>query len=343
MTSSTLPADASARLRAPRVSDVSASAPLQRFAWFVLAYNVLVVLWGAVVRATGSGAGCGDHWPLCNGVVLPQSPQFHTIVEFTHRMMSGASLLLVAGLLIWTWRASVRGQMARWAAVTAMVLTLNEALLGALLVLLRLVAHDQSAARGVYLSFHFANTLLLLAALTLAAEFLTRPRDRATTSVRHGRLVFPILGIAATLVVGVTGSLAALGDTLFPATSLAAAFHQDFSSTASLLLRLRWIHPASALIAAAFISWLLVQSFRRAAASRTRSLGIAVLCTLILQILLGIFDVLLLAPTWIQIVHLLGADLFWISLILLTADYCLGPRSSPAEEKADTSSLYTRT
>lgn len=338
MTSSTLPADTSSRTPVLARSGTSVSAPLRRFAWFVLAYNVLVVLWGAVVRATGSGAGCGDHWPLCNGVVLPQSPQFHTIVEFTHRIMSGASLLLVAVLLIWTWRSTLRGQLARWFAVAAMVLTLNEALLGALLVLLRLVAHNQSAARGVYLSFHFANTLLLLAALTLAAEFLSRPRDRATTCLRRGKLAFPILGILATLFVGVTGSLAALGDTLFPATSLAAAFHQDFSSTASLLLRLRWIHPASALIAAAFVSWLLVQSFRVTAASRTRLLGIAVLCTLILQILLGVIDVLLLAPTWIQILHLLGADLFWISLVLLTADYCaddrMVPQSSSVEERA---------
>lgn len=337
MTSSTLPAgDTSAH----NLAITPVSARLRNFAWFVLAYNVLVVLWGAVVRATGSGAGCGDHWPLCNGVVLPQSPQFHTIVEFTHRMMSGASLLLVAALLIWTWRSTVRGKFARWAAVAAMVLTLNEALLGALLVLLRLVAHNQSAARGVYLSFHFANTLLLLAALALAAEFLTRPRDRATTSFRQGKLMFPILGIAATLFVGVTGSLAALGDTLFPATSLAAAFHQDFSSTASLLLRLRWIHPASALITAAFVSWLLVQSFRATAAPRARSLGLAVLGTLILQVVLGIFDVLLLAPTWIQILHLLGADLFWISLVLLTADYSLVSRSSPAVQNVNNSSLF---
>ncbi|MHB8301678.1 MAG: COX15/CtaA family protein [Acidobacteriaceae bacterium] len=323
MTSSTLPADASPARAFVGVGRHRPSSSLPRFAWFVLAYNVLVVLWGGVVRATGSGAGCGDHWPLCNGVVLPQSPQFHTIVEFTHRLMSGASLLLVAALLVWTWRATVRGQLARWAAVIAMVLTLNEALLGALLVLLRLVAHNQSAARGVYLSFHFANTLLLLAALTLAAEFLARPRDRATTALRHGRLVFPLLGILATLIVGVTGSLAALGDTLFPATSLAGAFRQDFSATASLLLRLRWIHPASAIVAAAFISWLLVQSFRAPRGSRRRALAAAVTATLALQILLGVFDVLLLAPTWIQILHLCGADIFWISLVLLTSDYCL--------------------
>ncbi|MGC1784392.1 MAG: COX15/CtaA family protein [Acidobacteriaceae bacterium] len=300
-----------------------ASPALRRFAWFVLGYNVLVVLWGAVVRATGSGGGCGDHWPLCNGMVLPQLARFHTLVEFTHRVMSGASLALIAVLLVWTWRTMRRGQLARWATGAAMILVLNEAVLGALLVLLQLVAHNASAARGVYLSFHFANTLLLLAALALSAEFLSRPRTRADTRLRHGKLFFPALGILATLIVGVSGSLAALGDTLFPSTTLAGAFQQDFSGKASLLLRLRWIHPLSALIAGALIAWLLVQAFRRTASSRTRALGVAVLCTLFAQYLLGVSDVLLLAPTWLQVLHLLGADVFWICLVLLTADYCL--------------------
>ena len=311
--------------------DVRVSPALVRFAWFVLAYNVLVVLWGAVVRATGSGGGCGDHWPLCNGVVLPQLARFHTFVEFTHRMMSGASLLLIALLLLWTWRSTRRGELSRWAAVAAMVLVLNEALLGALLVLLRLVAHNVSAARGIYLSFHFANTLLLLAALALAAEFLSHPRRRSDTALRRGMLTFPTLGLIATLVVGVSGSLAALGDTLFPSTSLAAAFHQDLSPTASVLLRLRWIHPASALLAGAFIAWLLVQSFRAIASSRVRALGIMVLCTLDAQYVLGVSDVLLLAPTWLQVLHLLGADVFWICLVLLTAEFCLIPKSHAAE------------
>ncbi len=331
MTRTALSADTSSADTTTKSGDqrdgTHASSDLRRFAWFVLVYNVLVVLWGGIVRATGYGAGCGDHWPLCNGVAIPQSPQFHTIVEFTHRLMSGASLILVAILLIWTWRATRRGHLARWAAVAAMVLVLNEALLGALLVLLRLVAHNESAARGVYLSFHFANTLLLLAALALAAEFLSRPRPRSTTTLRRGMLAIPILGILATLLVGVSGSLAALGDTLFPSTSLAGAFHQDFSSTAPLLLRLRWVHPVSACIAGAFIAWLLVQSFRRAASPQIRRLGIAVLCTLLLQTLLGIADVLLQAPTWLQIVHLLGADVFWICLVLLTASYCLIEKS----------------
>ncbi len=302
---------------------------LQRFAWFVLAYNVLVVLWGSVVRATGSGGGCGDHWPLCNGEVLPQLARFHTLVEFTHRLMSGAALIFIAVLLLVTWRATFRGHLARVAAAASMVLVLNEALLGALLVLLQLVEANASTGRAIYLSFHFANTLLLLGALALTAEFLARPQRRSRSIWRHGWLLASSLGLAATLVVGVSGSLAALGDTLFPATSLSSALRQDFSPAAALLLRLRWIHPASAVIAGVFIAWLLWDVFHKPVRSvRVRRLAIAVLVTLLLQYGLGVLDVVLLAPTWLQVVHLLGADCFWISLVLLTATVCIGPAST---------------
>ncbi len=304
-----------------------ASAGLRRFAWFVLAYNVLVVLWGAVVRATGSGAGCGAHWPLCNGVVIPQAPAFHTIIEFTHRLMSGATLLLVTALWVWTHRAMAKGARARWWAAASTLLTFNEALLGALLVLLHLVAHNQSSARGVYLAFHFTNTLLLLASLTLTAEFLSRPQNPAQKSLGVRAWLISFIGLGATLLVGVSGSLAALGDTLYPATSLAAALQQDFSATGSLLLRLRWLHPACAVLAGVYIVWLVVKNLLRSVPQDRRRLSIALLSCLIVQYCLGTLDVFLLAPLWIQILHLLFADMLWILLILLTVRSVLGARS----------------
>ena len=79
-----------------------------RYAWAVLAYNVAVVLWGALVRVTGSGAGCGNHWPLCNGMAAPLSPSAATAIEFTHRMMSGLDAFLVLGLLVWAFRSFPR-------------------------------------------------------------------------------------------------------------------------------------------------------------------------------------------------------------------------------------------
>src|SRR5215475_3207800 len=186
------------------------SAALRRFAWAVLAYFIAVILWGALVRATGSGAGCGDHWPLCNGTVIQHSPRTDTIIEFTHRVTSGISFFSAVGLLVWVYAATSRGHLARAAAVSAVVFTLIEAILGALLVKLGLTAQSQSPYRAPYLALHLTNTLLLLAALTLTAHLLGRERGYRRSEVA---LIAPLrasAGLFILLVVGVTGSLAAL-------------------------------------------------------------------------------------------------------------------------------------
>ena len=305
---------------AAATSKPSSVSLLPRFAWWLLAYNVAVILWGAVVRATSSGAGCGDHWPLCNGVVLQSNPRLATLIELAHRLSSGLTLPLVLLLLLWTFRSTVAGHLARIASIAAVVFTFNEALLGALLVLLRLTADNRSPARAVYLSLHLANTLLLLGALTLAAHFLSRREAFTRRTIRFAQLPLAVTGITATLLLGVTGTLAALSDTLFPATSLTAAFAQDFSASGGWLLRLRILHPLTAVIAGLFICWLLMRSFGR---PLERKLALLVLGLLVLQCALGIADVTLLAPVWLQIVHLLGADLLWIALVVLAARVCV--------------------
>src|SRR6202046_2009360 len=239
---------------------VSRSVWIARFGWFVAFYNVLVILWGALVRATGSGAGCGNHWPLCNGQVIPLSPRVDTVIEFTHRMMTGGSIFFVVGLLVWTFRRTIKGQAARVLAVVSTVLLANEAILGALLVKLGYVTGNQSMGRVVMLSIHLSNTLLLLAALTLTARLLGTGQMWNELGAGTGKKVWALLGLAATLVVGVSGSLAALGDTLFPASSLRAAFAQDFAVGSPWLLRLRGVHPVSAVIAAVFVIWLVKQA-----------------------------------------------------------------------------------
>ena len=295
---------------------------VQRFAWLVLSYNVAVILWGSIVRATGSGAGCGEHWPLCNGTVVQHSPGIQTVIELTHRITSGIVLVAMLVLLAWTFSATAKRHMARFFVVAAAILTFNEALLGALLVLLGKVAHDQSASRAVYLSLHLANTLLLLAALALTAHFLSRERGFMRGSVEYVSQGIASTGLLATLFVGVSGSLAALGDTLFPATSLSSALAADFSGKSAWLLRIRWLHPSLGFLAGAFICWLV---FRGAWKGRNRGLAIGVVALLALQYALGFADVALLAPTWMQIVHLLGADLLWIALVILTARICIVP------------------
>ncbi len=284
-----------------------------RYAWFVVAYNVVVILWGALVRATGSGAGCGNHWPLCNGVVIPISPTLHTIIEFTHRQMVTVSVLTMIALIVWTWRATVKGMAARVFVTIAGILLLNEAFLGAMLVKLGYVTGNQSTGRVVLLSVHLSNTLLLVAAMTLTAIMLGTAQRWSDLKARGTDKAVVIVGLLATLVVAVSGSLAALGDTLFPASTLRAAFAQDMDANSPMLLRLRGVHPASAFIAAAFVAWLIVRARRQ----NLGRLGNAVITLLAAQFVLGIADVILLAPTWMQIVHLLGADLYWVALVML--------------------------
>jgi cytochrome c oxidase assembly protein subunit 15 len=240
--------------------------------------------------------------------------------------MTSGALFVVIGLLVWTFRATVKGQAARVMAVASMVLLLNEAVLGALLVKLGYVTGNQSMGRVVVLSIHLSNTLLLLAALTLTAVLLGTGQMWRELGVRGGRKLWASLGLAATLVVGVSGSLAALGDTLFPASSLRAAFAQDFAAGSPWLLRLRGVHPVSAVIAAVFVLWLVAQA-RRSGAGRLAAFVVGLLA---FQFVLGLADVLLLAPVWMQIVHLLGADLYWVALVALAAVVVWPRAASPA-------------
>jgi cytochrome c oxidase assembly protein subunit 15 len=301
------------------------SPALRRFGWGVLVYFIAVILWGALVRATGSGAGCGDHWPLCNGTVVQHAPRIDTLIEFTHRITSGISFFSVVALLAWTLATTARGHLARVAAVAAVAFTVVEAALGAFLVKLGLTAQSRSPWRAPYLALHLANTLLLVAALTLTAHFLSRRTGFLRGKVRIAVPFAGIASLAVVLAVGVTGSLAALGDTLFPASSLGAAFSQDLSSTSEWLVRWRWTHPAVAFLSSVFLIWLLVRAAQRRSHWDNRALSALVLLLLALQYVLGILDVAYLAPVWLQIAHLLGADVLWSAIVVLAARLTIEP------------------
>jgi len=306
------------------------SPALRRFAWGVLVYFIAVILWGTLVRATGSGAGCGNHWPLCNGTVMQHSASVNTMIEFTHRLTSGLSFFLVVGLAAWTFAGTGRGHLARAAAVASVVFTLIEATLGALLVKLGLTAQSQSPLRPAYLALHLTNTLLLVAALTLTAHLLSRAKGYLRGSIRLAAPIGALATIVVVMMVGVTGSLAALGDTLFPASSLGLALAQDFSPASGWLVRWRWTHPTVAFVASIFLIWLLVRAARRSAAWDNRGLSALVLLLLAAVYVLGLLDVFLLAPLWVQMAHLLAADTLWAALVVLTARLTLVPQGQGA-------------
>ena len=303
--------------------------PVARLAWMTVAYNVGVILWGAYVRASGSGAGCGSHWPLCNGEILPATTQSQTLIEFMHRATSAVALVLVSFLVVWCWKRTSKGDWPRYSAVCGLLLLFNEALLGALLVLFDHVGLDRSRAHALVLCLHFGNTLLLLAALSLTAGWLSNRERRFVVAKLHERIAIG-LGLVSVMVIGMTGSLASLEDTLFPAGSLRYALMQDLSSSTHAFVRLRLLHPVAAVMGTIYVLWLF-WAFRGKQDRWTRVLGV----TLMVQIALGAMNVILLVPVWLQITHLLVAELFWILLVLASADLLLaGQRFSVPQARS---------
>jgi cytochrome c oxidase assembly protein subunit 15 len=285
-----------------------------RFSWGTLAVVVGVILWGALVRATSSGDGCGSHWPMCNGEVLPPSPTTKTVIELTHRVTSGASALMVLAQLIWSRYAFPRGHRVRGAVVWASAFMIAEVFIGAGIVLLKYVGDNPSLARAGWMALHLVNTFLLLGALTLTARYAS---GGAAVSLRGrgAQAAMAIAVLAGTIVVGASGAVAALGDTLFPSTGLVSALSEDLSPTAHVLVRLRVLHPFLA-VAVAFLVLLL----RHVLAARGDArMGLAVRVIVIAQLAAGLVNMMLLAPTWLQLVHLFLADALWISLVLFVA------------------------
>ena len=294
------------------------------YASAVLGFMVLVILEGAIVRATGSGAGCGDHWPLCNGQVRPHHPRIATIIEFTHRSLTGICTTLVAGLVAWVFRTRPRGDHSRKAAIWSGILLITEALLGAVLVLGGYVDRNMSDTRSLVQCVHFTNTMLLLAALTLTWWWLRYPSSKGEASPRARTAAWAAL--LFTVLTGATGSVAALADTLFPSPSLYQGFVQDFAPGAPLLIHMRWMHPAAAILA--FVA-AIVLCFHLSSAARRWIFGLV-----LLQIALGLADMLMLAPISLQVLHLLGADLFWIALVAASSTLIFAPRPARGSEPA---------
>lgn len=294
------------------------------FAWGVLGLNLGVVLWGAYVRATGSGAGCGRHWPLCNGEVVPRSAGIETLVELTHRVTSGLALVAVLAMAVWAYRIFPPRHRVRFAATLSLVFIVIEALIGAGLVLLELVAENQSLARAYWMVAHLLNTFILIGVLALTAWWASGgPPVRLREAGGPARLL--ALALAAVLAVGVTGAIAALGDTLFPADTLAQGLRDSFSPESHPLVRLRKLHPLLAVIAGAAVVAVARTVARSRPSPATRRLAAAVAALYVTQLVAGAVNVALLAPVWLQLVHLLLADLLWIALVLLSARALASP------------------
>ncbi len=299
-----------------------------RFAWVVLAYNLAVILWGAYVRASFSGDGCGAHWPTCAGQILPTAMAKPRLIEFTHRMMTTLDSLATVVLCAWAFRAFPKKHAVRRYALYSVIFLIVEALLGAGLVLFRYVAHDASAGRAWSMALHLTNTMLLMGAYTITAWLAYREQGTIRLSAMSGRLKIAVL---TTFVVSITGAIAALGDTLFPTTSLANGVTQDFATGSSMLLRLRLIHPAVAIFSAIYLLWAAFAAMQdREEGNPLRTAGMRVALMVFVQVMAGFANIYLLAPIWMQLLHLLTADVLWIAVVLLVCEQIRAGVSRPA-------------
>jgi len=288
-----------------------------RLTWLILAFNLAVVLWGSVVRATGSGAGCGSHWPRCDGSVVPTLEDAETAIEFVHRATSGVALAAVVVLALVARRLFPAGHRVRLAATAAAAFIVVEALIGALLVAFGWVEDDTSIGRIVTIAVHLANTFLLLAALTATAWWAGgAPGPSPDRDRRRERLLG--IGMGALIVVGGLGAVTALGDTLFPPGEAAAE-----SARAQFLIQLRVIHPVLAVVTG--IGWAFAA--RLPGADRARPWPAVVAGLVAIQIGAGALTIALKAPLWMQVVHLLLADLLWIAVVLAVLSLVALPRA----------------
>jgi heme A synthase len=290
-----------------------------KFAWILLAYTIFVILFGAFVRATGSGAGCGAHWPLCNGVVVPRAEAIETVIELTHRLTSGVMLLMVLALGVWGFRKFPAGSLLRWSIGLTIFFTITEALVGAGLVLFELVADNDSVARAFSMMVHLVNTFLLLAAITFTAWWSsTKEPKQLNVGGLNGTLL--VIGGLAMLLLGASGAVTALGDTLYPASSLAEGWQEKFSPTASYLVRMRLYHPSFAVAVGIYLFLATALVRKRVTGDMAAFLSTGLYGLYAAQFVVGIVNVALLAPVWMQIIHLLVSCLIWVLFVLFSSE-----------------------
>ena len=300
-----------------------------KIAWSTVGVTVFVILWGAIVRATGSGAGCGNNWPTCNGEVLPLSGSAETAIEFVHRVSSAGLGALILFLLVLAVRTYPAGSRVRVAAAATFVLVIIESLVGAGLVLFEQTGDFEGVSRAYWQSGHFVNTLLLLGAATLTAWWSsTSVPDHQMDATRRDRWIIAAVGVAM-LVLGVSGAIAALGDTLFPVDSFAEGLERELSATGHIFERLRIFHPVLAIGGGLLAIWAATQ-LAELREGRVERLSRLVSLLVLSQMALGTLNALLAAPIWIQVVHLLVADVVWMTLVVLGADVLVRQRSEVA-------------
>jgi len=292
-----------------------------RFAWLVLAYNLLVILWGVYLRASYSGDGCGQHWLTCQGEAIPSAPELKTVIEFSHRITTALAGIFVLALAGWAFGKYQKGNCVRTFAMLSLLFIVIEGAIGGGLVLTGNTAANWTPTRPLWTAGHLINTFILIAFLTLTAWSSSRVNS-IFRRPSNGQIALISVGVVVIFFVGITGSMAALSNMLFPSDTLTEGIAKDFNPDSHFLLRLRLLHPIISILSAVFLIFLADRLKRTSIEStETARWGRNLSILILVQVAFGAATLLTLGPIVMQLGHLLLADLVWISYVLLNANY----------------------
>ncbi len=298
-------------------------------AWIVLGASLLVILWGAAVRATGSGGSCGGYWPTCNGEIIAHPLSTEILIELGHRLSAAVVLLMVVALLVAARRAFPAPHRVRRGALWAMIFMLGEIVIGAAMALFEVAADGESMARPLFTAVHLGNALLLLAALAATAWWAGGGAAPDFRGQGRRRLLAGSV-LAATWLMATTGTVAALGDSILPAATMGDAIRRELSLSAHVLIQLRTSHPLVAVMVSLlllyYIGTVRQHAMYRPAKRFANLLNLAIFA----QLIAGAINIMLLAPIWMQLPHLLLAAVVWILLVLTCAASLARPPSLDA-------------
>ncbi|MBX7173741.1 MAG: COX15/CtaA family protein [Pyrinomonadaceae bacterium] len=298
-----------------------------KYAWFVLAYNLLVILWGVFLRASLSGDGCGEHWVTCGGEFIPSAPQLKTQIEFFHRITSSLAgitviILLISAIVKRVKEKTSQSKLLLKMSVLSLIFIIIEGIVGGLLVLTGNTAANWTPTRPYWMAAHLVNTFTLIAVLALTAWFASGGKSFSLFKADRKVLLFLIIGTIGIFIVGMSGSIAALSSMLFPSSTLSEGIAKDFSASSHYILRLRVFHPILSVMTGLFLiflaNWLKKQSDESAGVKRWGNILTGII---LIQFVSGAVLILLLTPIVMQLIHLFLADAVWISFVLMSASF----------------------
>ena len=296
-------------------SDSGASRAFRALSMSALVGTVVIILSGDLVQATGSGAGCGENWPRCDGALIPAFDDAATGIEFTHRILTFVLSMVIVALVVRARKSFTPGHRIRRAVGYVAALFVLEVAIGALLVVFGWVDDDGSFGRVVADSLHLVNTFLLVAALVVVVYYAAGGREASPGDLlRTASDVFG--GAVVLLLIGLTGAISSLADTLFPADSVLEGIREEFGSAAPFLLRVRAVHPIVA-IAGGIVVFVIAKRLAGGGGRSVSRYARAVHTGILIQLGLGALNLALLTPLETQIAHLLLADVVWIAYVLM--------------------------